>query len=199
MSGTKTSFPIRRVVLIGVFAALVFALSWISIPIPLAIGENTRIHFGNIMCLLAGVLFGPLTGGLSAGIGSMLFDFSHPEYASEFWITFITKFAMGFVAGVLARHLPKKIPVFPRQLVGAVCGQAAYIVLYMAKTFLQQRYLYKIQLELVWPILLGKLLASAANGLIAVVGCVILAPILKAALDKAGLFKALQPRHSEKQ
>ena len=190
----ETRFPIRRVVLIGVFAALVFALSWLSIPIPLAIGENTRIHFGNIMCLLAGVLFGPLTGGLSAGIGSMLFDFAHPEYASEFWITFITKFAMGFVAGALAQHLPKKLPVFPRQLTGAIAGQATYIVLYMAKTFLQQRYMYKIPLELVWPIMLGKLIASATNGLIAVVGCMVLAPVLKAALDKAGLFKAIGPR-----
>ncbi len=198
MSGSQKAFPVRRMVLIGVFAALVFALSWLSIPIPLAIGENTRIHFGNIMCLLAGVLFGPLTGGLSAGIGSMLFDFSHPEYASEFWITFITKFAMGFMAGLLAQRLPKKIPLLPRQLAGAIGGQLTYIVLYLGKTLLQQLYMYKIAPELVWPILLGKFIASAANGLLAVVGCVLLAPVLRAALQKAGLFKATAPGRTPK-
>ena len=91
-------FDMHSVVLVGVLAALVFALSSVEIVIPLSLGDGTRIHFGNIMCLLAGVLFGPLTGGLAAGFGSMIYDLTHPLFISEFWITFLTKFAMGFVA-----------------------------------------------------------------------------------------------------
>ena len=94
-------FTVRSLALIGILSALVFALSLIQIPIPLAMGDNTRIHLGNIMCLLAGVLFGPLAGGLAAGFGSMLFDFTNPLYVSEFWITFLTKGTMGLVAGLV--------------------------------------------------------------------------------------------------
>ena len=68
MQTTKRTVNIRTLVLIGVLSAMVFVLSMVSWQI----GEVSRIHFGNIMCLLAGVLFGPLVGGVAAGLGSML-------------------------------------------------------------------------------------------------------------------------------
>ena len=43
-------------------------------------------------------------GGLSAGIGSALYDLMDPSYASEAWITFINKFMMGLVAGLVYAH-----------------------------------------------------------------------------------------------
>ena len=58
---------IYRVTLTAVFAALVFVSSMISVPIPVAIGDVTRIHLGNIFCLLSGLVLGPVGGGLAAG------------------------------------------------------------------------------------------------------------------------------------
>jgi ECF transporter S component (folate family) len=192
MQDRKTRFDVRTLALTGVLAALVFALSLIQIPIPLALGDNTRIHLGNVMCLLSGVLFGPLVGGLAAGIGSMIFDLANPLYASEFWITFLTKFAMGFVAGLLAARLPRRVPQAPRVLVAALGGQGLYILLYLLKTAIMQHYVYGNLWMVVWPVVGGKALVSGVNGLIAVVACTLLAPALRAALNKAGLF----PNHS---
>ena len=63
-------FTVNRVVLIGVLSAMVFVLTkFISIPIPSPLGK-TALSVGNAMCLLSSLLFGPIVGGLSAGIGN---------------------------------------------------------------------------------------------------------------------------------
>ncbi|MDR0380899.1 MAG: ECF transporter S component [Oscillospiraceae bacterium] len=170
---------VQTLVLIGVFSALVFALSYISIPIPVSFGDNTRIHLGNIMCLLAGVLFGPMIGGLSAGIGSMLYDFTNPLYFSEFWITFITKFAMGWVAGLPATRVLRRLPAVPRALAAGAAGQLVYIVLYLLKTAVMQRFVYGLPWPGVWVVVGAKALVSGFNGLVAVAACTVLAPALQ--------------------
>ncbi len=71
---------IYRVTLTAVFAALVFVSSMLSVPIPVAIGDVTRIHLGNIFCLLSGFVLGPVAGGLAAGLGSALYDVTNPAY-----------------------------------------------------------------------------------------------------------------------
>ncbi len=181
---------IRKVALVGVLSALVFVLSMLEIPIPLALGEETRLHLGNLMCLLAGVLFGPYVGGLSAGFGSMFYDLTHPLYVSEFWITFIMKFAMGFVAGAMARSVLKKLPDFFRCFFSALAGAGVYIVLYLAKTVIMQRFvLGNPSWPAIWALVGAKGIISGVNGLIAVVGCALLAPPLRRALDAAGLFR----------
>lgn len=175
---------------IGVLTALVFALSWVYIPI----GDVSRIHFGNIMCLISGVLFGPFVGGFAAGLGSMFFDLTNPAYISEFWITFLTKFAMGFVAGLLSRGLEGRVPAGLRFPLAAVGGQLLYVILYMAKSALMLHYMYGNAWEAVWPQVAAKGAISGFNGVIAVVACAILAPVLKTALDAMGFFGGKRKR-----
>ena len=103
---TSSAFTVRRMAITGLLAALVFVFSWMQIPI----GSIARIHLGNVFCALAGLLFGPLTGGLAGGFGSMLFDLTNPAYIAECWITFLTKFFIGFIAGLIA-HPNKKVSV----------------------------------------------------------------------------------------
>lgn len=184
MQATKKNSSVRTMVLIGILAALVFALSSLSIQI----GDVSRIHFGNIMCLLSGVLFGPFVGGFAAGLGSMLYDFTNPLYTPEFWITFLTKFAMGFAAGFAYRLLPKKVPGVVRYAGAAFAGQALYVLLYFAKSLIMQHYIYGNPWQAAWPVVMGKVAISSLNGLVAVVACVVLAPALHKALSSAGLF-----------
>ena len=97
----KTFFTVRNLALIGVLAAIVFVLTkFISIPIPSPLGK-TALSVGNAMCVLSALLFGPAVGGLAAGIGNALVDLTDPAWAPEFWITFINKFLMAFIAGVI--------------------------------------------------------------------------------------------------
>ena len=51
---------VYKIAAVGIFAALVFVSNLISIPIPVAIGDVSRIHLGNIFCLLSGFVLGPV-------------------------------------------------------------------------------------------------------------------------------------------
>ncbi len=93
---------IYGVVLVGVFGALVFVSNYISVPIPVAIGDVSRIHFGNIFCLLSGFVLGPVGGGLAAGIGSALYDVTNPAYIASAPFTFLFKFLLAAVCGWIA-------------------------------------------------------------------------------------------------
>lgn len=62
----KKFFTVRNIALVGILAAMVFALTkFISIPIPSPLGK-TALSVGNSMCLLSAMLFGPGIGGLAA-------------------------------------------------------------------------------------------------------------------------------------
>lgn len=137
------------IVAVGFMSALVYLGNYLQIKIPNGL-LTTRIHLGNSMCLLAGLLFGPLAGGLSSGIGAMFYDLFDPTYIVSAPYTFISKFAMGFAAGLLNRLLREKKDTAAaaeqanghtgRDLTAAITagiiGQIVYIVLYLLKSFL---------------------------------------------------------------
>lgn len=183
------TFTAKRMALIGVLSALVFAATYIRIDIPTALGK-TMIHLGNVVCLLGGLLFGPLTGGLSAGIGSALFDLFDPAYAPEAWITFINKFAMGFVAGLVYKALSKNGGARDKinTIIGGVSGAVTYVALYVAKTIIMQYFVYKGVWETVVMVAIQKGTVSLVNALIAVSVSAILAMSLRPTLRRAGLF-----------
>ena len=60
-------FPTSRIVLIGVMAAMIVVVTFFRFPL-----LGSKIHFANAMCLLAGLLLGPVGGGLAARKGSFL-------------------------------------------------------------------------------------------------------------------------------
>lgn len=182
---------IRKMVLAAMLSALVLIFSMISFPI----GDISRFHLGNVMCLLSGLVFGPLMGGFAAGFGSMLYDFTNPLYTPEFWITFITKFAMGFTAGVLYHKAFVKLPDHIRYPLSAFFGAALYVVLYGAKSALTMHYIKGNPWVAVWPVVGGKMAVSSLNAAISIVLSAFLAPILKMALQKAGLFKPAAKQH----
>ena len=177
---------VRELAFIGVMAALVFVTTnFLSIKIPVGAGQ-TQIHMGNVMCILSGLLFGPVSGGLASGIGSMFVDLLNPAWAPEFWITFINKFVMGFVAGLIS-HLGKQSQV--KNIVAAVCGAVSYVACYLTKNYIQEAILMKQPIETVKAILLTKGATSLTNALIAMTVSVILFNLLQPALKRARLLQ----------
>ena len=180
----KKKFTVRDMAMIGVMAAIVFVGNQIQLPkIPTPLGP-TRIHIGNVMCILAGLLFGAVPGGLAAGIGGAIYDLMDPFYAKEFWITFILKFAMGYIAGLLASGKKTKLKV----IVAAVIGAVSYVVLYLGKTFIAQYLIMGNPWETVAGVLITKGTASLINALLAMVVSVILYYMIEPALSRAGLL-----------
>lgn len=95
---------ITRIVFGAVMAAIICVITLFRIPL-----GQSKVHFANAMCLLAGLLLGPVTGGLSAGLGSALYDvlFGGYDFLNAA-ITFVSKFAMAWVTGELFLLWQKK-------------------------------------------------------------------------------------------
>ncbi len=81
----KSHANIYRLCAIGVLSAMVFVANFFSIPLPF----EARVHFGNVFCVLSGLLLGPVSGGLCAGLGGFFYDLTNPIYAAGAPVTFL--------------------------------------------------------------------------------------------------------------
>ncbi len=179
----KSHMNIYRLCAIGVLTAMVFVANFFSIPLPF----GARIHFGNTFCVLAGLLLGPVSGGLCAGLGGFFYDLCNPLYAAEAPITFLMKFVLGFVTGSIAFRGGQRSERFGRNLAGAISGSVAYVVVYLAKNFIYQYWMLRNPIETVMTLLMVKGSSSLINGLIAVVVAMLLRPVFIAAMHSSGI------------
>ena len=104
MELNKNRKTIYYIILTAMFTALTFVGTYVSIPL----GISSKIHLGNFVCIIAGLLCGGLIGGISGALGMGLNDILSSYGPDTIIRTFIVKFIVGFVAGVLFRYLVKK-------------------------------------------------------------------------------------------
>ena len=109
-----------------VLAALMAALTYITttvvkIPTP----TMGYVHIGDSFVLLSGIILGPVTGGLSAGIGSMLSDLlgGYPLWAPG---TFTVKLLTAMVAG----QVYKRLHLSAKALISGIAGEVVMIIGY---------------------------------------------------------------------
>ncbi|MBR3640549.1 MAG: ECF transporter S component [Oscillibacter sp.] len=171
---------VSTLALLGMMTALVFVSNFLRITMPITIGGTTSFTLANIMCCLSGLLLGPL-GGLASGVGSALYDFTNPLYAPEFWITFLTKGAMGLAAGLVMGGR-RFSPRYGRALAAAAVGCLVYYALYFFKCYAYDGLLIGgLQPAVAAGILPLKVPASIFNSAVAI----IVSPPLCLALRKA--------------
>ena len=191
----KTTISTKKIVITALMAALTVAGSAIRVTLPIDIGGNTSFHLGNIMCALSGLLLGPWYGGLAAGIGSMIYDFTNPLYIAESWITLLTKGAYGLVAGLVflgAAKLFRKQEsavwvAYVRAAIASAAGAVTYAVLYLLKSYLKGILVSGLTHDAALLALAAKLPATIFNGAVAIIFAPILVVAIKAALKKSHL------------
>lgn len=189
----RSSNAIYRTAAIGVLSAMVFAANFLSIPI----GDITRIHFGNVFCVLSGLLLGPISGGLCAGLGGFFYDLFNPLYAAEAPITFAMKFVLGALVGVIAHSGKSYGTNRTKNIIGAVVGSLGYVVVYLFKNFINEFYFLRNPIETVTTKLIIKGTSSIVNGMTAVIVALILLPIFSRAMKTSGIYQKLFPTHVE--
>lgn len=97
---------VKKVVFAGVFAALTFVVfTYMSIRIPTPPAGQVSVHLGNAFVVLGALLLGGVYGGLGGAIGLTIADLIDPVYIVEAPITFIIKFAMGLLVGLIAHKM----------------------------------------------------------------------------------------------
>ena len=129
----KNAMNPHRLAVLAMMTAVVFAVNFPRIIIPLPTGE-TSFTLANIACVLSGMLLGPL-GGLASGLGSALYDLTNPIFAPECWLTFLTKGAMGLAAGlVFCTPEQRETASYRRCLASSLVGCLTYYLLYFSKS-----------------------------------------------------------------
>lgn len=103
MELNKNRKTIYFIILTAMFTALTFVGTYVSIPLGIS-----KIHLGNFVCIIAGLLCGGLIGGISGSLGMGLNDILSSYGPDTVIRTFIVKFIVGFIAGSLFRYLVKK-------------------------------------------------------------------------------------------
>ena len=189
----RSSNTIYRIATIGVLSAMVFAANFLSIPI----GDITRIHFGNVFCVLSGLLLGPISGGLCAGLGGFFYDLFNPLYAAEAPITFAMKFVLGALVGVIAHSGKSYGNNRTKNIIGAVVGSLGYVVVYLFKNFINEYYFLRNPIETVTTKLIIKGTSSVVNGMTAVIVALILLPVFSRAMKTSGIYQKLFPAREE--
>ena len=179
----KNEIQLTRIVFGAVLAALVFVVTLFRFPL-----LGSKVHFANAVCLLSGLLLGPVWGGFAAGMGSVLYDLAfYNEGIINLLITFVSKFAMAFVCALIAgkRSGGKAQPVL-RVVVACVIGALTYVALYMLKTAV-----YGAIAGNAWAAMASKFPASIINAGAAMIAAPVFYHAVLPALKAGGILRKL--------
>lgn len=177
----------------GLMAALSYVIfTFLQIKITLPGGDATSIHLGNAVCVLGALLLGGVYGGIGGAIGMTIGDLLDPVYVTYAPKTFLLKFCIGLITGLIAHKLGKistekdnhKVLLFT---VLAACGGLLFNVVFDPLI----GYYYKLlilgkpaaELTLAWNIA-----STSINAITSAIVSVIVYMALRPALKKAGLF-----------
>ena len=193
---------LMKIVFTGVFAALSYVVfTFLQFRITLPGGDATSIHLGNAICVL-GALLGGVYGGLGGAIGMTIGDLMDPVYILYAPKTFLLKFCIGLITGLIAHNLGKITyqtdtkKVF-KWVTLATIGGLLFNVIFDPLI----GYWYK-------RLVLGKPAADVAlvysigsttfNAVVSAVVAVAIYMALRPALKKAGLFFTIGKQKDEK-
>jgi len=88
---------VRQVVLMALGAALYAGLSWLTNSLQLPGASNVSLRPGIVIPLFFGVVFGPIVGAFSGGIGNLINDLLT---GTVYWNWDVGNALIGFVAGL---------------------------------------------------------------------------------------------------
>lgn len=183
-------FTLYDIVIVGVMAAIIFALTYfVRIEIPTPAGP-TNLKLANAFILMAGMVFGGLRGGLAGGIGSMIFDLLNPAYIATAPFTLVFFFLMGFICGIISGIGAKRGNQLLWNVIGGISGALAYFVLNIGRSVVEL-VIAGSDLNAALLACTTKMVTSGINVIIGVILAVIIAPAVKAAIYRTGLYQKI--------
>ena len=188
---------VYKLTLTALTAALSYVVfTFLQIKIALPGGDATSLHLGNAVCVLGALLLGGVYGGLGGAIGMTIGDLLDPVYIIYAPKTFLLKFCIGLITGLVAHKLGKistsndKKHVFKWTLIASICGMLFNMIFDPLVGYLYKRVIIgkpAAEVTLAWNIT-----ATSINAVISVIAAVAIYTALRPALRKAGLFKTIK-------
>lgn len=185
-----------KMVMTALMAALSYVVfTFLQIKITLPGGDATSIHLGNAVCVLGALLLGGVLGGLGGAIGMTIGDLLDPVYIIYAPKTFILKFCIGLITGIIAHRCGKitktndRKTIFKWTLLASICGLGFNVIFDPLFGYFYKRVLLgKAAAEVV---LTWNIAATSINAVLSVIVSVIVYMALYPVLKKSGLFPAI--------
>ncbi|MEI3177478.1 MAG: ECF transporter S component [Lachnospiraceae bacterium] len=185
-----------KMVMTALMAALSYVVfTFLQIKITLPGGDATSIHLGNAVCVLGALLLGGVLGGLGGAIGMTIGDLLDPVYIIYAPKTFILKFCIGLITGIIAHRCGKitktndRKKIFKWTLLASICGLGFNVIFDPLFGYFYKRVLLgnaTAEVVLTWNIA-----ATSINAVLSVIVSVIVYMALYPVLKKSGLFPAV--------
>ena len=183
----------QKVALTGLMAALSYVVfTFLQFKIMLPGGDATSIHLGNAVCVLGALLLGGFYGGLGGAIGMTIGDLLDPVYIVYAPKTFILKFCIGLITGLVAHKIGKistsndNKHVFKWTIIASVCGLLFNVIFDPLFGYFYKRVIMgkpAAEVALAWNIT-----TTSVNAVISAIVAVIIYMALRPALKRANLF-----------
>ena len=186
---------VYKLVLTALMAALCYvAFTFLKIPVPTFGGDYVALHIGNAFCVLAALLLGGVYGGLAGSLGMTIADLLDPVYITSAPKTFVLKFCIGLIAGLIAHrvaHITEDHDtayVFRWTLVASIAGLGFNVIMDPIAGYFYKNYVLGVQSDA------AKIMSTWAAGVTfinAVAGTIVVVVVymaLRPVLKKAGLF-----------
>lgn len=186
---------LQKAIQTALLAALCFvSFTFLQIKIPVPGGGATSLHIGNAFCVLAALLLGGINGGLAGAIGMTISDLLDPIYILSAPKTFILKFSIGLITGLIAHNFAKinksndKKYILKWSTIASICGLAFNVVFDPIAGYFYKQYVLGQPQEFAKAIAKLGAITSLINAIVSVILVVFLYNALKPLLEKSGLL-----------
>ena len=186
---------VYKIVITGLMAALCsVAFTFLKIPIPTFGGDMVALHIGNAFCVLAALLLGGGYGGIAGALGMTIADLLDPAYVTSAPKTFLLKFCIGLIAGLVAHkiaHITQDHDskyVLKWSLIASIAGLGFNVIMDPIVGYFYKNYILGVEssaakIRSTWAA--GVTFINAVAGTIVVV---VVYMAVRPVLKKAGLF-----------
>lgn len=182
----------QKMVMTGMFAALSYVVfTFLQIKITLPGGDATSFHLGNAVCVLGALILGGAWGGIGGAIGMTIGDLLDPVYIVYAPKTFILKFCIGLITGLIAHRIARidkstdKAYVFRWSVIAAIGGMLFNVIFDPLVGYFYKRLILgkpAAEVTLAWNIT-----TTSVNAVLSVIVAVAVYMALRPALKKANL------------
>lgn len=179
----------------ALLAALCFvSFTFLQIKIPMPGGDATSLHIGNAFCVLAALLLGGVYGGVAGAVGMTIADILDPVYILVAPKTFVLKFFIGLITGLVAHKFAKigeshdKKYIFKWSVIASLAGLGFNVIFDPLVGYFYKQYILGQPQEMASVLAKWSTMTTFVNAVVSVILVAILYNVLRPALAKAGLL-----------
>lgn len=189
----QTVIKLAQTALLAALCFVSFTFFQIKIPMPGG-GDATSLHIGNAFCVLAALLLGGGYGGLAGALGMTIADVLDPVYIVGAPKTFVLKFCIGLIVGLVAHRIAKinestdKKYIFRWSVIASIAGLGFNVVADPLVGYFYKQYILGQPQEMAEVLAKWSTATTFVNAVVSTILVAVLYNVLRPILLKTGLL-----------